>query len=87
MATASQTPAGFRDQAIGLDDLERALGDAGLRPDERIGAALAYRAAGGEPARIRVAAEASADVAMKDALEAAAEEEPDLEAIDRATRG
>ena len=76
----------FRDQALGIDDYERVLVDAASAPDRRIGAALAVRAIDPDrgPARIRVAASASADDALRAALEAAAEGEIDDALLDRA---
>jgi len=79
-------PPTFRNQALGLDDYERVLTDAAAAPDQRVGAALAVRAidpADG-PARIRVAAGASADDALREALEAAAEGEIDDALLERA---
>jgi hypothetical protein len=79
-------PPTFRDQAHGVDDYERVLGDAAAAPDQRVGAALALRAIDPEegPARIRVAAGASADEALRDLLEAAAEGEIDDALLARA---
>jgi hypothetical protein len=79
-------PPTFRDQALGIDDYERVLADAATPPDQRIGAALALRAidpAQG-PTRIRVAADASADDALREALNAAAEGEIDDALLERA---
>jgi hypothetical protein len=79
-------PPTFRDQALGIDDYERVLGDAATPPDQRIGAALALRTIDPEqgPTRIRVAADASADDAMREALNAAAEGEVDDSLLERA---
>jgi hypothetical protein len=79
-------PPTFRDQALGIDDYERVLGDAAAAPDQRVGAALALRAIDPEqgPARIRVAAGASADEALRDLLDAAAEGEIDDALLERA---
>ncbi len=79
-------PPTFRDQALGIEDYERVLVDAASAPDRRVGAALALRALDPDrgPARIRVAASASADNALRAALEAAAEGEIDDALLDRA---
>lgn len=79
-------PPTFRDQALGIDDYERVLADAATPPDQRIGAALALRAIDPEqgPTRIRVAADASADDALREALNAAAEGEIDDSLLERA---
>lgn len=80
-------PPGFRDHALGADDFDRVLADAAAPPDQRIGAALALRAI--DPAaaapRIRIAADTSADDALRDALGAAAEGELDDVLLERAT--
>lgn len=80
------TPPTFRSQALGIADYERVLTDAAAAPDRRIGAALAVRAIDPDegPARIRVAASASADEALRDALQAAAEGEIDDALLERA---
>jgi len=79
-------PKAFRDQALGIDDYERVLVDAAATPDRRVGAALAVRALDPDrgPTTIRVAASASADDALRAALEAAAEGEIDDALLDRA---
>lgn len=79
-------PAGFRAQALERDDFERVLDDAAAPPDHRIGAALALHAMdpATAPARIRIAAEASADDALREALALAAEGEIDDAALERA---
>jgi len=79
-------PPTFRNQALGIDDYERVLTDAAAAPDQRIGAALAVRAIdpGEGPTRIRVAADASADEALRAALNAAAEGEIDDALLERA---
>lgn len=79
-------PPGFRDHAFQRDDFERVLVDAAAPPEQRIGAAIALHAMDptGAPARIRVAADASADDALKEALAAAAEGEVDDAMVDRA---
>jgi hypothetical protein len=79
-------PPTFRDQALGIEDYERVLVDAASAADRRVGAALALRAIDPDqaPARIRVAASASADDALRAALEAAAEGEIDDAVLDRA---
>jgi hypothetical protein len=79
-------PPTFRDHALGIDDYERVLADAATPPDQRIGAALALRALDPEqgPTRIRVAADASADDALREALNAAAEGEIDDALLERA---
>jgi hypothetical protein len=81
-------PPGFRDHALGIDDFERVLGDAAAPADQRIGAALALRALDPVAAapRIRVAAEASADEALREALAAAEGGELDEALVDRASR-
>jgi len=64
---------GFREQALGREDYERLLLDARAPTDQRIGAALALRAVDPDaPARIRVAATASANEKLRVALEACA---------------
>ena len=79
-------PAGFRAQALDRDDFERVLDDAAAPPDHRIGAALALHAMDPDaaPARIRIAADASADDALREALALAAEGEIDDAALERA---
>lgn len=79
-------PPTFRSQALGIDDYERVLTDAAAAPDQRIGAALAVRAIDPEqgPTRIRVAADASADEALRAALNGAAEGEIDEALLERA---
>jgi hypothetical protein len=79
-------PPTFRNQALGIDDYERVLVDAAAAPDQRIGAALALRAIDPNdgPTRIRVAADASADDALREALNAAAEGEIDDALLERA---
>lgn len=79
-------PGGFRAQALDRDDFERVLDDAAAPPDHRIGAALALVAMDPEaaPARIRVAAQASADDALREALALAADGEIDDAAFERA---
>ena len=81
-------PPGFRDHALGIDDFDRVLGDAAAPPDQRIAAALALRAI--DPAaaapRIRIAADTSADDALREALASAAEGEVDEVLVDRASQ-
>ncbi len=81
-------PPGFRDHALGVDDFDRVLGDAAAPPDQRIGAALALRAI--DPAaaapRIRIAADTSADDALREALASAAEGDIDESLVDRASQ-
>jgi hypothetical protein len=76
---------GFRDLAVGPDDLEAVLHDPTALADRRVGAALALRAI--DPSRgprIRVAAAASANEKLRVALEAASDGEVDSEALDDA---
>lgn len=76
---------GFRGPALHDDDLQRILDDPGAPLEQRIGAALALRSRGGdEQGRIRVAAETSVERRVRVALEAAAGEEIDERAIERA---
>ncbi|WP_437965628.1 hypothetical protein WMF04_39255 [Sorangium sp. So ce260] len=78
----------YRATALSPEDVLHTLDDADSPPDRRIGAALLLRIAGYPEARgrIRVAAEATADDALRAALEHAAEEEVDDAALARALR-
>jgi hypothetical protein len=63
-------PAGFRDAALSRDDIEGVLSDPYSPAEQRLGAALALRAAGDDHAlaRIRIAADESAHVGLRGAL-------------------
>ncbi|WP_437606704.1 hypothetical protein WMF20_38005 [Sorangium sp. So ce834] len=78
----------YRATALSPEDVLHTLDDADSPPDRRLGAALVLRIAGYPEARarIRVAAEATADDALRAALEHAAEEEVDDAALARALR-
>lgn len=62
----------YRQAARTPDEAAAALQNPEASPRERVGAALALRIAGEPPVRIRVAADATADEATRDALEAVA---------------
>lgn len=64
---------GYRDASSPVEEANAILRSGLASPVERVGAALALRAAGEPATRIRVAAEAVADDALRAALEAAAE--------------
>jgi hypothetical protein len=75
---------GFRDQALGKDDLERVLADARAPAERRVGAALALRVADeGAVARIRVAAETCANEDLRAAFEEVADDAVDEETLSR----
>ncbi|WP_437575168.1 hypothetical protein [Sorangium sp. So ce887] len=78
----------YRATTLNPEDVLHTLDDADSPPDRRIGAALLLRIAGYPEARdrIRVAADATADDALRTALEHAAEEEVDDAALARALR-
>ncbi|WP_437753474.1 hypothetical protein [Sorangium sp. So ce1389] len=78
----------YRATGLTPEDAIHTLDDADAPRDRRIGAALFLRVAGYPEAqdRIRVAAGATADDALRAALEQAAEEEPDDTALARALR-
>ncbi|MGK4000341.1 hypothetical protein [Sorangium sp. So ce1024] len=78
----------YRASALTPEDVLRTLDDAGAPRDRRVGAALFLRVAGypEAQARIRVAAGATADDALRAALERAAEEEIDDASLARALR-
>jgi hypothetical protein len=81
-------PAGFRDQALSRDDFEKLLLDARAPAEQRIGAALALRAVDPDAkTRIRIAASASANEALRSALEACSTEVDDVDdsILERAT--
>jgi hypothetical protein len=75
----------YRKAALGAEDLLAVLEDGSAPPARRIGAALALREGDHPEARerVRIAADACADEDTRAALEAAAEEEVDEEAIRR----
>ncbi len=76
---------GFRGAALHDDDLQRVLDDPGAPLEQRIGAALTLRSRGGDAqGRIRVAAGTSVERRVRVALEAAAADEIDERAIERA---
>ncbi|MEJ7731893.1 MAG: hypothetical protein WKG00_22120 [Polyangiaceae bacterium] len=72
---------GFRSAAISAEDLQEVLDDPGASGEQKLGAALALRGAGGamDRERVRIAAVASARPKLRVALEKVAteEEEPD----------
>jgi hypothetical protein len=72
---------GFRDVALGRNDLEEILADPKAPLERRIGAALALREEQEGRARIRIAAETAADAGVRAALEAASHEEIDEAAL------
>ncbi|MFO0645901.1 MAG: hypothetical protein U0326_06660 [Polyangiales bacterium] len=79
----------YRDVTLTRDDLSRALDDPEATPERRVGAALAL-AATGEPEaieRVRVAADACASDALREALRGIARDEVDEAAIAKAARG
>lgn len=78
--------AGYRATAATADEAMAVLRSAHATADQRVGAALALRAAGAPPERIRVAAAAAADDRVRVALEAvaAAESAEDDAAIEKA---
>lgn len=67
--------AGYRATAATADEAMAVLRSAHATPDQRVGAALALRAAGAPPERIRVAAAAAADERVRVALHAVADAE------------
>lgn len=77
----------YRDAAVDLADLERAVAARDATPELRVAAAIAL-AAGGEDGRtrVRVASAASADLALRDALDDIAAERWDPATIRRAVR-
>ncbi len=76
---------GFRGAALHDDDLQRVLDDPGAPLEQRIGAALTLRGRGGDAqGRIRVAAGTSVERRVRVALDAAAADEIDERAIERA---
>ncbi|WP_438023866.1 hypothetical protein [Sorangium sp. So ce233] len=83
-----QRAADYRGAALTPEDVLHTLDDADAPRDRRIGAALFLRVAGYPEAqeRIRVAAGATADDALRAALEQAAEEELDDASLARALR-
>ncbi len=87
LARIAVAPAGFRDNALSREDFERVLADPNAPADQRLGAAIALRAADAEAARVRVrvAADATADDDLRRALLAAAEDEIDEAALERVT--
>lgn len=75
---------GFRDPALGKDDLERVLSDASAPAERRIGAALALRVADDSAAaRIRVVAETCANEELRAALEEVADDAVDEGTLER----
>ncbi len=79
----------YRDVALTRDDLARALDDPEATPERRLGAALALVSTGDPDGRtrVRVAAEACASDALRDALQGIARDEVDDGALARAARG
>lgn len=78
----------YREGNMGADALAEVMLDAQAPADRRLGAAISLAELGGEAgrARVRVAAEATADVALRAALEAAAEQELTEPIAERALR-
>lgn len=78
--------AGYRAAALTPEDVMSVLGDPEAPREQRIGAALALRAAGHPeaPQRIRIAADASADEPLRHALEQAADEALEEAALEEA---
>jgi hypothetical protein len=76
----------YRQEPVRIADLEQLLEDAAVAPRQRIAAAIALSDDDDGKARVRFAAEASADESLRAALEAAAEGEIDERAIDNAER-
>lgn len=78
---------GFRQNAIATDDFDRVLRDGAAPVDHRVGAALALRVIDPDnaTARIRVAAETSADDVARQALSAAGEADLDEALLDSLT--
>lgn len=71
---------GYRDATSPVEEAHAVLRGGDASAEQRVGAALALRAAGEPPARIRVAAEAVADDELRRALEAvAADDDAGLE--------
>jgi hypothetical protein len=58
---------------VTLDDARAALTSPDASPEERVGAALALKAAGEPPAELRVAAEAFVEERLRVAVEAVAD--------------
>ena len=75
-ALSAMLEGGYRDSPKTSEDAARVLSSAAAGPDERIGAALALRAAG-EADRVRVAAAGTANERVRVALEAVADDEGD----------
>lgn len=73
--------AGYRTAGLAPDVAARVLESPRATPEQRVGAALALRVAGEDPARIRIAASACADEALGEALEAIAEDAPEAQAL------
>ncbi len=80
-AIASAMRGTFRDAAIAPGNLEQVLADPKAPLERRVGAALGLRAGEDGRARIRVAAETSADPRVRVALERAAADEIDEHAL------
>lgn len=78
----------YRDAGISVEAAARVVTSAEATPEERIGAALALRVAGAPADPIRVAASATAHAEAREALEAIADDEPDVDRkIRRAVEG
>lgn len=82
---AKMEQGGYRSAATSVDTAAAVLRSPRATPEQRVGAAVALRVAGEPPARIRVAADASASDPLRDALEAVAEDEGDAR-LERALR-
>lgn len=76
---------GYRSAGMTPEQTTAVLRSPAATPQQRIGAAMALRIAGEPAERIRIAAEAAADPAMREALEAVAEDAPP-ERLEKAMR-
>ena len=80
--------AAYRGPAVDRDDLERALGARDFPTEQRVGAAIALAALSDDGrTRVRIAAAASADLPLRDALTDIADERWVPATIRRAVRG
>lgn len=85
VAALAVNTGGYRATLFTAGQLRRVVEDGGAPPERRVAAAIALRNATGKTRRILIAARASADDALRAALEAAAEGEIEEEALSRAT--
>ncbi|MFO0616950.1 MAG: hypothetical protein U0414_30425 [Polyangiaceae bacterium] len=84
-AAVAVNPGGYRARSVEPAQLKRIVEDGGAPPERRVAAALALRSATGKRRRILVAAQTSADDALRAALEAAADGEVAEEHLAQAT--